>query len=91
MGWPVKEAGRAVLEAPGGYKSLLLTSHNLRDPVLSVAIGGSNMTKSVELLGWVDMMVSSALEHHPHNNSSNQASLVKVVSQPTAGACQGSW
>ena len=88
VGWPVKEkAGRAVLEAPGGYKFYVVDQPEPvgRDPVLSVAIGVSNMTKSVEYwAGLLDMTVTSASLSTASlsYNSSNQASLV-LVSQPT--------
>lgn len=88
VGWPVKEeAGRAVLEAPGGYKFYVVDQPEPvgRDPVLSVAIGVSNMTNSVEYwAGLLDMTVTSASLSTTSlsYNSSNQASLV-LVSQPS--------
>jgi len=87
-GWPVKEEdGRAVLEAPGGYKFYVVDQPEPtnRDPVISVAIAVSNMTESVQY--WselLEMKVISAslcttsLSYNP----SNQASLV-LVSQPS--------
>eukprot|EP00092_Neocalanus_flemingeri_P007548 GFUD01008146.1.p1 GENE.GFUD01008146.1~~GFUD01008146.1.p1 ORF type:complete len:297 (+),score=98.25 GFUD01008146.1:45-935(+) len=88
VGWPVKEeAGRIILEAPGGYKFFVvdLPQPRDRDPVISVAIGVSNMTKSVEYWsGLLDMTVTSAslstttLSYAP----STQASLV-LVTQPS--------
>ena len=84
-GWPVKtEQGRSVLEAPGGYKFFIITSPQptTRDPVLSVAIAVSDMTKSVQFWsGLLGLSVTSAtssttsMTYHP-----GQATLVLVAS-----------
>ena len=85
-GWPVKtEEGRAVLEAPGGYKFFIIPSPQptTRDPVLSVAIAVSDMTKSLQYWsGLLGLSVTSAssnttsLSYQP----ASQASLVLVAS-----------
>ena len=90
-GWPVKtEAGRPFLEAPGGYKFFIIPSPrpSTRDPVLSVAIAVSDMTKSVQFWsGLLGMNVTSAtasttsLTYHPQ-----QATLVLVASAPVEHA-----
>ena len=63
-GWPVKtEAGRPVLEAPGGYKFFIIPSPQptSRDPVLSVAIAVSDMASSVQYWsGLLGLKVTSA-------------------------------
>lgn len=87
-GWPVKvEEGRTVLEAPGGFKFFIIDQPQptSRDPVISVAIGVSNMTNSVNY--WadlLDMRVTSAARSCTSlsYNPSTQASLV-LVSQPS--------
>jgi len=87
VGWPVKlEEGRAVLEAPGGYKFFVLDQPQPvnRDPVISVAIGVSDMTKSLQYwAGLLDMTVTSATLSTTSlsYNSLDQASLV-LVAQP---------
>jgi len=84
VGWPVKvEEGRTVLEAPGGFKFFVVDQPQPknRDPVISVAIGVSNMTKSVEYwAGLLDMTVTSATTSTTSlsYNSATQASLVLV-------------
>jgi len=93
VGWPVKlEEGRAVLEAPGGYKFFVLDQPQPvnRDPVISVAIGVSDMTKSLQYwAGLLDMTVTSAtlsttsLSYNPLD----QASLV-LVAQPAVDHCK---
>ena len=85
-GWPVKtEQGRSVLEAPGGYKFFIIPSAQPtnRDPVLSVAIAVSDMTKSVQFWsGLLGMNVTSAtttttaMSYQPEQ----QANLVLVAS-----------
>jgi len=84
VGWPVKvEEGRTVLEAPGGFKFFVVDQPQPKnkDPVISVAIGVSNMTKSVEYwAGLLDMTVTSATTSTTSlsYNSATQASLVLV-------------
>jgi len=85
-GWPVKtEEGRSVLEAPGGYKFFIIPGPQptTRDPVVSVGVAVSDMTRSTSF--WsslLDMRVTSAsltttsLSYDP----SSQASLVLVTS-----------
>lgn len=85
-GWPVRtEQGRSVLEAPGGYKFFIIPSPqpSTRDPVLSVAIAVSDMTKSVQFWsGLLGMNVTSAttsttsMTYHPML----QATIVLVAS-----------
>jgi len=84
VGWPlVEEGGRAMLEAPGGYRFFVIDKPQPkdRDPVISVAIGATNMTRSVEywanLLG---MRVTSATSDTTtlSYNPLNQATLVLV-------------
>lgn len=87
-GWPVKnEEGRAVLEAPGGYKFFVVDQPEPtnRDPVISVAIGISNMTMSVQY--WSELLemrlISASLSTTSLSyNPSTQANLV-LVSQPS--------
>jgi len=90
-GWPVRtDQGRSVLEAPGGYKFFIIPSPrpSTRDPVLSVAIAVSDMTKSLQFWsGLLGMNVTSAtasttsLTYHPQ-----QATLVLVASAPVEHA-----
>jgi len=93
VGWPVKlEEGRAVLEAPGGYKFFVLDQPQPvnRDPVISVAIGVSDMTKSLQYwAGLLDMTVTSATLSTTSlsYNSLDQASLV-LVAQPAVDHCK---
>jgi len=83
-GWPiVDDEGRAVLEAPGGYKFFIidLPQPKDRDPVTSVAIAVTNMTRSVNY--WADLLgmsvTSATLKTTSLSyNSSNQATLVLV-------------
>lgn len=87
-GWPVlREEGRHVLQAPGGYKFFLIDEPqpSARDPVLSVAVGVTDMERSVEYwagllgLGVVGAGRScTALSYCP----ASQASLV-LEAQPT--------
>jgi len=86
-GWPVLEdGGHAVLEAPGGYRFYVIDQPQPsdRDPVLSVAIGVSNMPRSVEYwAGLLGMRVTSATVNTTTlSYSANQSTLV-LVSQPT--------
>jgi len=84
-GWPiVDDEGRAVLEAPGGYKFFIidLPQPKDRDPVTSVAIAVTNMTRSVNY--WADLLgmsvTSATLKTTSLSyNSSNQATLVLVL------------
>ena len=85
-GWPVKrEQGRAVLEAPGGYKFFIIPGpqSTTRDPVLSVGIAVSDMERSV--LFWSSLLglransaslATTSLSYQP-----SQASIVLVASQ----------
>jgi len=83
-GWPVvQEGGRAVLEAPGGYRFYVIDKPQPtdRDPVISVAIGATNMTRSVEY--WADLLgmrvTSATLDTTTLSyNPLNQATLVLV-------------
>jgi len=83
-GWPVvQEGGRAVLEAPGGYRFYVIDKPQPtdRDPVISVAIGATDMTRSVEY--WADLLgmrVTSATSDTTtlSYNPLNQATLVLV-------------
>jgi len=84
-GWPVvDDGGRAVLEAPGGYKFFIidLPQPKDRDPVTSVAIAVTNMTRSVNY--WADLLgmsvTSATLKTTTLSyNSSSQATLVLVL------------
>jgi len=87
-GWPVsREQGRTCLAAPGGYKFFVIDKPQPldRDPVVSVAIGVSDMEKSVGywsgLLGMKVTGASSGTTSLSYNPTS-QASLI-LVSQPT--------
>jgi len=83
-GWPiVEEEGRVVLEAPGGYRFYVIDKPQPtdRDPVISVAIGATNMTRSVEY--WADLLgmrvTSATLDTTTLSyNPLNQATLVLV-------------
>jgi len=93
VGWPVnQDEGRAVLEAPGGYKFFVIDQPQPldRDPVISVAIGVSDMTKSLQYwAGLLGMIVTSAtlsttsLSYNPVD----QASLV-LVKQLSVDHCK---
>jgi len=79
-GWPVtREDGRHVLLAPGGYKFFILDTAQPRDrdPVVSVAIGVTDMDRSVGYWsGHLGMRVTSA--------SSGTTSLTYTGGQPQA-------
>ena len=84
IGWPIiEEKGRLILEAPGGYKFIIidLPQPVESDPVLSVAIAVSSMTKSVKYWsGLLEMKAtSSTLDTTSLSyDEKNQASLVLV-------------
>ena len=84
-GWPVaKEDGRHVILAPGGYKFFILDAAQPqdRDPVVSVAIGVSDMERSVGywsgLLGMRVTSASSGTTSLAYVGGQQQASLVLV-------------
>jgi catechol 2,3-dioxygenase-like lactoylglutathione lyase family enzyme len=86
-GWPVvDEGGHAVLEAPGGYRFYVIDQPQPsdRDPVLSVAIGVSNMPRSVKYwAGLLGMRVTSATVNTTALSYSTDQSTLVLVSQPT--------
>merc|ERR1711915_740281 len=84
VGWPIiEEKGRLILEAPGGYKFIILDLPQPveSDPVLSVAIAISNMTESVKY--WSGLLKMKATSSTLNTTSlsyggKKQASLVLV-------------
>ena len=83
--WPIKkEEGRSVLEAPGGYKFFIIPEPQptSRDPVLSVGVAVSDMTRSLQF--WSSMLGLTATSASLNTTSlsydpARQASLVLVA------------
>ena len=85
LGWPVEqEQGRQFVSAPGGYKFYIIDIPRLeaRDPVISVAVGVTNMERSLGYwAGLLGMSVTSATSTTTSltYNPTSQASLVLVA------------
>ena len=87
LGWPVEqEQGRQFVSAPGGYKFYIIDQPEpgigARDPVVSVAVGVTNMERSLGYwAGLLGMSVTSATSTTTSltYNPTSQASLVLVA------------
>jgi len=84
VGWPIlQEGGRSFLEAPGGYKFFILDlpQPTTSDPIVSVAIAVSDMSKSVQYWsGLLGMKITSSTLNTTSltYDGKDQASLVLV-------------
>jgi len=86
-GWPIEtDDCHNILEAPGGYKFFVIDMPQPkdRDPVLNVAIGVSNMSRSISYwAGLLEMKVTGATPATTSlsYNANSQASLT-LIQQP---------